>query len=94
MTNIVKEIKQDWDIKINNQRKEVPYLVIDNWYTQEEVNAVWHELDMYATQPIVQKLTTKIALLRRLLRVKQNLMLLDFMYGTITQEKVDLFHQY
>jgi len=45
MTVIVKEIKQDWDIKINNQRKEAPYLVIDNWYTQEEVNAIWHELE-------------------------------------------------
>ena len=59
MTVIVKEIKQDWDIKINNQRKEAPYLVIDNWYTQEEASAVWHELDMYATQPIIQKADDK-----------------------------------
>ena len=55
MTIVVKEVKQDWDIKINNQKKEAPYLVIDNWYTQEEINAVWHELNMYATQPIYEK---------------------------------------
>ena len=50
--SLKKEIKQDWDVKICNQKKEAPYLVIDNWYTQEELNAVWHELDMYSTQPI------------------------------------------
>lgn len=55
MTVIVKEVKQDWDIKINNQKKEAPYLVIDNWYTQTELEAVWYELNMYATQPIYEK---------------------------------------
>ena len=55
MSAIIKTIKQDWDIKIYNQRKECPYLVIDNWYTQDELSAVWHELNMYLTQPIKEK---------------------------------------
>ena len=55
MNLIVEEIKQDWDIKICNQKKEIPYLVIDNWYTQTELEAIWYELNMYLTQPTYEK---------------------------------------
>jgi len=52
MSLVVQKIKQDWDVKICNQKKEAPYLVIDNWYTEKELEAVWLELEMYGTQPV------------------------------------------
>jgi len=55
MSAIIETIKQDWNIKIGNQVKEAPYLLIDNWYTPEEEKAIWLELDMYATQPKIEK---------------------------------------
>ena len=51
ITEVISEIKQDWEITIGSQKKQAPYLVIDNWYTQEEASAVWYELDMFSTQP-------------------------------------------
>jgi len=51
MSAIIESVKQDWDVNIYNQKKECPYLVIDNWYTQDELSAVWHELNMYLSQP-------------------------------------------
>jgi len=44
---IIEKVKQDWDIKICNQKKEAPYLVIDNWYTEDELQRVWKEIDLY-----------------------------------------------
>ena len=36
ITEIIPETKQDWVVTIGNQKKEAPYLVVDNWYTSEE----------------------------------------------------------
>lgn len=59
MSAIIESVKQDWDVKIYNQKKECPYLVIDNWYTQDELSAVWHELNMYLSQPKYEKADDK-----------------------------------
>jgi|TARA_R110000823_G_scaffold314520_1_gene443866 hypothetical protein len=59
MSAIIETKKQDWDVKIYNQKKECPYLVIDNWYTQDELSAVWHELNMYLSQPKYEKADDK-----------------------------------
>ena len=51
ITEIIAETKQDWKVTIGNQKKEAPYLLIDNWYTAQEQEEVWYELDMFSTQP-------------------------------------------
>ena len=51
ITEIIPETKQDWKVTIGNQKKEAPYLLIDNWYTAQEQEEVWYELDMFSTQP-------------------------------------------
>jgi len=45
---IINNIKQDWDVKIFNKNKDCPYIVIDNWYTKEEEENVWKELDYFS----------------------------------------------
>lgn len=52
MTLIIEKTKQDWDIKINNQVKHCPFIVVDNWYTQEELKNIWTELDFYSSADI------------------------------------------
>ena len=47
MSLIIEKIPQYWDIKICNQKKHAPYLVVDNWYTPKELKDVWTELELY-----------------------------------------------
>ena len=37
-------IKQDW---ILLQEKETPFVVVDNWYTKNELKLLWKELDFF-----------------------------------------------
>ena len=46
-----KVIKQDWDIKIIKDNPVFPFILIDNWYTQGEQEAVWKELDFLSSIP-------------------------------------------
>jgi len=65
MTDVIKgvvpEIKQNWKVKIGNQKKEAPYLAIDNWYTPEEEEQIWYELNMFSTQPNKSKADDKVS---------------------------------
>ena len=47
----IEKIPQYWDIQICNQKKEAPHIIIDNWYTPEELKDVWKELELYNTVP-------------------------------------------
>tara|TARA_Y100000114_G_scaffold151593_1_gene168555 strand:+ start:58 stop:723 length:666 start_codon:yes stop_codon:yes gene_type:complete len=42
-------IKQNWDFKIIKDNPLYPFLLIDNWYTPSEEEAVWKELDFFSS---------------------------------------------
>jgi len=45
------ENEQKWDIKVVKDNPVFPFIVFDNWYTPNEENAVWKELDFLSTLP-------------------------------------------
>ena len=36
-----------WKVNVVNDYPGYPFIVIDNWYTQEELDDIWKELDLY-----------------------------------------------
>jgi len=45
------KIEQNWKVQVVNDNPTFPFVVIDNWYTPNEENAVWKELDFFSTTP-------------------------------------------
>jgi len=45
-------IKQNW---IFEKNKEYPYVIIDNWFTKQELNEVWKQLNYFTDKNILPK---------------------------------------
>ena len=40
-------MKENWDIKVVNDFAGYPFIVVDDWYSDSELNNIWKELDFY-----------------------------------------------
>lgn len=54
-------IKQDW---ILLQEKETPFVVVDNWYTKNELKLLWKELDFFTQKNILERSENSIYVAR------------------------------
>jgi len=45
------KIEQNWKTQVIKDNPTYPFIVVDNWYTQNEEKAVWKELDLFSTVP-------------------------------------------
>ena len=45
-----KFIPQNWKPQVVGEGTPFPFLVVDNWYNEEEKEKVWKELDFYSSQ--------------------------------------------
>ena len=48
----IKNIKQSWEIRTIKDNPMFPFVLVDNWYTPEEEQGIWKELEYYASNPI------------------------------------------
>ena len=47
----IEETSQNWKEQIIGEDTKFPFFVVDNWYTPNEENAVWKELDFLSASP-------------------------------------------
>lgn len=48
-------IPQNWEFKKFDSNPTYPFLVVDNWYTPEEEQAIWAELKLYSHMTDLQR---------------------------------------
>ena len=41
---VIDKIKQDWFVQGYEDTIGTPHIIIDNWYNEKELKAIWHEL--------------------------------------------------
>jgi len=46
--------------EIFNKEKKYPFLVVDEWFSDKELSAVWSELNFYLHQPEIQRAETTL----------------------------------
>ena len=44
---VIDKIKQDWFIRTYDDVLATPHVIIDNWYTEKELESIWHEIELY-----------------------------------------------
>ncbi len=54
------KVKQFWKPQLVDLDPNFKFLLVDNWYTPEEEEAVWSELDFYNHQPNIQRAESTI----------------------------------
>jgi len=45
-------IPQNWKSQVVGEGTTFPFLIVDNWYNEEEEKKVWKELDFYSSQDL------------------------------------------
>ena len=82
-------IEQRWKVNTVLDDKKYPYVIVDNWYTEKEENAVWKELDFYSVINQKEKRSKIPLLLKKMVFLYQKR--IDFTLKIIIKKNIDIY---